>query len=93
MERLTATPAPQAALKISRFLASLSSYLVKDLEMMFATQHAICTNGPSFPVKCATFRSACFDTYSKRDELLTKRHAARHAQRETETLHEQCRAT
>jgi hypothetical protein len=54
---LTDTPAAHAALKISLFFPSLSSYLVKQRETMFPTQHAICTKGPSFPKYHTTVRT------------------------------------
>jgi hypothetical protein len=47
--KATATPAAQAALKISRRLPSFVSYLRKRREQMLPMQLAMCTIGPSFP--------------------------------------------
>lgn len=47
--KATATPAAEAADRISRFLPSFLAYFVKMRVVMFPTQQAICTSGPSLP--------------------------------------------
>lgn len=46
----TATPAALEAVSISRISALLVLNFLKQREITFPTQHAMCTEGPSLPI-------------------------------------------